>query len=179
MHHCGLRKIPYWASFCQLSTWIKRPRTINFCGAIWFIFETLVFAVLTIAHRFSPSRVFFVYRLLEALFNVAIILEGNTLTSIVSLRFATGFFLTGIYPLGMKIAADYFIIGDNWCFTTAHPNSKWAAQKAKRTNQVISILRSIQESKISFRSFGYFGHMWELYEFWAFVPIILTAFSIK
>jgi MFS family permease len=25
-----------------------------------------------------------------------------------SIRFLTGFFLAGIYPVGMKIAADYF-----------------------------------------------------------------------
>ncbi|SEB44652.1 Predicted arabinose efflux permease, MFS family [Tenacibaculum sp. MAR_2009_124] len=73
-----------------------------------FIFGTLIFAILTIADRFSPSKVFMTCALLGSLFNLSIIWEGNSLASILSLRFVTGFFLAGIYPVGMKIAADYF-----------------------------------------------------------------------
>lgn len=73
-----------------------------------FIFGTLIFAILTIADRFSPSKVFFCCALLGALFNLGIAWEGNNLTSILCLRFVTGFFLAGIYPVGMKIAADYY-----------------------------------------------------------------------
>lgn len=72
-----------------------------------FITGTLVFAILTIADRFSPSKVFFVSALLGAIFNFGVIWQGNTLTTLVLLRFLTGFFLAGIYPIGMKIAADY------------------------------------------------------------------------
>ncbi|MBX2827654.1 MAG: MFS transporter [Flavobacteriaceae bacterium] len=73
-----------------------------------FIFGTLIFAILTIADRFSPSKVFVTCALLGALFNIGVLWEGNSLTSIISLRFMTGFFLAGIYPVGMKIAADYY-----------------------------------------------------------------------
>jgi len=73
-----------------------------------FIFGTLIFAILTIADRFSPSKVFLTCAILGAIFNLSIAWEGNSLASILSLRFATGFFLAGIYPVGMKIAADYF-----------------------------------------------------------------------
>jgi len=73
-----------------------------------FITGTLVFAIFTIADRFSPSKVFFVSALLAALFNLGVIWEGNSLSSILTLRFFTGFFLAGIYPVGMKIATDYF-----------------------------------------------------------------------
>jgi len=73
-----------------------------------FIVGTLSFAILTIADRISPSKVFFVCAVIGALFNLGIIYEGNSLTSLLSLRFLTGFFLAGIYPIGMKIAADYF-----------------------------------------------------------------------
>lgn len=76
-----------------------------------FIAGTLVFAILTVADRFSPSKVFTVSAVLGALFNAAIIWEGNSFFSILSLRFLTGFFLAGIYPVGMKIAADYFTEG--------------------------------------------------------------------
>ena len=73
-----------------------------------FILGTLIFAILTIADRFSPSKVFFTSALLGCLFNIGIIWEENSLASILLLRFGTGFFLAGIYPVGMKIAADYF-----------------------------------------------------------------------
>ncbi|MEO0899740.1 MAG: MFS transporter [Bacteroidota bacterium] len=73
-----------------------------------FIIGTLVFAVLAIADRFSPSKVFMVCAILGALFNLGLIWEGNSLETILGFRFLTGFFLAGIYPVGMKIAADYF-----------------------------------------------------------------------
>jgi MFS family permease len=73
-----------------------------------FISGTLIFALLAIADRFSPSRVFFVSALIAALCNAALLAEANTAASILFLRFTTGFFLAGIYPVGMKIAADYF-----------------------------------------------------------------------
>ncbi|MEL6671603.1 MAG: MFS transporter [Bacteroidota bacterium] len=73
-----------------------------------FISGTLMFAVLSVADRFSPSKVFFGCALLGAAFNLGVIWEGNSLGSILVFRFFTGFFLAGIYPVGMKIAADYF-----------------------------------------------------------------------
>lgn len=73
-----------------------------------FIAGTLLFALLSIADRFSPSRVFFLSALAGALFNFATVYEGNTMLSLLATRFMTGFFLAGIYPVGMKIAADYF-----------------------------------------------------------------------
>ena len=73
-----------------------------------FISGTLVFALLTIADRFSPSKVFFVSALLGAFFNICMVGEYNGLLSLLTFRFLTGFFLAGIYPVGMKIAADYF-----------------------------------------------------------------------
>lgn len=73
-----------------------------------FIAGTLVFAILSIADRFSPSKVFFWCAVLGALVNLGIIWDENGLASILSFRFFTGFFLAGIYPVGMKIAADYY-----------------------------------------------------------------------
>ncbi|MEW2920205.1 MFS transporter [Muricauda sp. ANG21] len=73
-----------------------------------FIMGTLVFAILSIADRFSPSKVFLSCALLGALFNLGVIWEGNSLVTLLAFRFCTGFFLAGIYPVGMKIAADYF-----------------------------------------------------------------------
>lgn len=73
-----------------------------------FIIGTLVFALLSVADRFSPSKVFAISTLIAAVFNLVIIWDHHTLTSILLLRFLTGFFLAGIYPVGMKIAADYY-----------------------------------------------------------------------
>lgn len=73
-----------------------------------FILGTLTFSLLNIVDRFSPSKVFFYSALLGAFFNGLITLEGNNLLSILLLRFLVGFFLAGIYPVGVKIASDYF-----------------------------------------------------------------------
>ena len=75
---------------------------------IGFIVGTLVFAVLSIADRFSPSKVFFFSAFAAALSNLSATLEVNTFYTLLSGRFLTGFFLAGIYPIGMKIAADYY-----------------------------------------------------------------------
>ena len=73
-----------------------------------FITGTLVFAVLTIADRFSPSAVFFCCSIIGALFNVVIIIKDFPPATLLLFRFFTGFFLAGIYPIGMKIASDYY-----------------------------------------------------------------------
>jgi len=73
-----------------------------------FITGTLVFAVLSISDRFPASRVFFVCAIIAALFNLAICIEGISAPSLLAFRFLTGFFLAGIYPVGMKIAADHY-----------------------------------------------------------------------
>ena len=73
-----------------------------------FIVGTLVFAILTISDRYSPIKVFFFSGLFGALFNAGIIWENNQFYSLLVLRFLSGFFLAGIYPVGMKIAADHY-----------------------------------------------------------------------
>ncbi|MEO5564707.1 MAG: MFS transporter [Chitinophagaceae bacterium] len=76
-----------------------------------FISGTLVFAILTISDRFSPSVVFFISSILAGLFNLGISFHGVHSTEILMFRFFTGFFLAGIYPVGMKIASDYYQAG--------------------------------------------------------------------
>lgn len=73
-----------------------------------FISGTLVFALLMIADRFSPSRVFMLCALLAAACNLVLLSGELSKWMLLSARFGTGFFLAGIYPVGMKIAADYF-----------------------------------------------------------------------
>lgn len=73
-----------------------------------FIAGTLVFAFFSLADRFSPVKLFFISSLLGAITNSAVVwlvADGN---SLFFFRFLTGFFLAGIYPVGMKIAADWY-----------------------------------------------------------------------
>ncbi len=73
-----------------------------------FVLGTFSFAVLAIVDRFSPSVVFFISSIIAALFNISICINDIDAINILLFRFFTGFFLAGIYPVGMKIAADYF-----------------------------------------------------------------------
>lgn len=185
-----------------------------------FIVGTLVFAILSIADRFSPSKVFFWCAVLGALFNLGVIWEGNGLASILSFRFFTGFFLAGIYPVGMKIAADYFEkgLGKSLGYLvgalvvgTAFPHLlkemthalSWKTvlmatsflavlggalmvglvpdgpfRKPSQKIHFSAFLNVFQNKPFRSAAFGYFGHMWELYTFWAFVPIMLTTYTL-
>lgn len=73
-----------------------------------FIVGTLIMGMLSISDRFSPSKVFFFSAIIGSILNLGIILEFNSLISILAYRFGVGFCLAGIYPVGMKIASDYF-----------------------------------------------------------------------
>lgn len=186
-----------------------------------FIAGTLVFAVLTITDRFSPSKVFLVSALLGALFNGMILWEGNGPVSLLALRALTGFFLAGIYPVGMKIAADYFDkgLGTSLGFLvgalvlgTAFPHLLGAVGEKLPWRTVLLITSGLavfggmligffvpdgpyrlagasirpgaffkvfREADFRAAAFGYFGHMWELYAFWAYVPVLLTTYSVS
>ena len=73
-----------------------------------FIAGTLVFALFTLADRYRSSQVFFFSALIAAAANALIIFTAKDIWIVGALRFTTGFFLAGIYPVGMKIAADRF-----------------------------------------------------------------------
>jgi predicted MFS family arabinose efflux permease len=73
-----------------------------------FIAGTLLFAVLAISDRYSPRVIFLGCALLGAVFNAATYLAGGSLALLMAARFAVGFFLAGIYPVGMKIASGWY-----------------------------------------------------------------------
>ncbi len=124
-HHKFVLIIIVISQFCCTSLWfasnavltdlinnfdLKTNALENLTSAVQFgfILGTLLFALLSIADRFSPSKVFFFCACLGAIFNACLIFDENTLFSLLLLRFLTGLFLAGIYPVGMKIATDYF-----------------------------------------------------------------------
>ena len=75
---------------------------------IGFILGTLTFAFFAIADRFPPNKIFFICSALGALSNSMIFFFADGLLSLVLLRFMTGFFLAGIYPVGMQLAASWY-----------------------------------------------------------------------
>ncbi|MEM1337936.1 MAG: MFS transporter [Bacteroidota bacterium] len=184
-----------------------------------FITGTLLFAIFTLTDRFSPSKVFLASALLGAACNLGILWQGNSFSTILVFRFLTGFFLAGIYPVGMKIAADHFDqgLGKSLSFLvgalvlgTALPHLlkgvafalPWKGviaatsglallggllivlgvpdgpyRKASQQLQLTACFTIFREKGFRSAAFGYFGHMWELYTVWAFVPVMLTAYS--
>jgi MFS transporter, DHA1 family, inner membrane transport protein len=76
-----------------------------------FILGTLVFALLAIADRFSPRHVFLVCALAGAACTVCAWATVTHYDALLAWRFATGFFLAGIYPVGMKIASQWYTRG--------------------------------------------------------------------
>ena len=72
-----------------------------------FILGTLTFALSGLADRFAASRIFAVCAVLGALSNAAFALFASSLASGLPLRFAVGFALAGVYPLGMKLVVSW------------------------------------------------------------------------
>jgi MFS family permease len=72
-----------------------------------FITGTLVFAVVGLSDRLSPSLVYFLSSMAASLANLACLIHLGSLELALLSRFATGFFLAGVYPVGMKIASDW------------------------------------------------------------------------
>ena len=72
-----------------------------------FILGTFGYAFFQVADRFSPSKVFLWSAVAAALANLSVLFLPMQFEVLLGGRFLTGVFLGGIYPVGMKIAADY------------------------------------------------------------------------
>ena len=70
-----------------------------------FVAGTLTSAVLGLADRLDPRRLFLVSAITASAANAAILLFEPTSAAVLALRFATGACMAGIYPVAMKIAA--------------------------------------------------------------------------
>ncbi|MGA7983681.1 MAG: MFS transporter, partial [Burkholderiales bacterium] len=71
-----------------------------------FISGTLFFSLSGLADRFAASRIFAACALLGALANAGFALAHGVVDGSLY-RFATGFALAGIYPLGMKLVVTW------------------------------------------------------------------------
>jgi MFS family permease len=67
-------------------------------------------ALLNLPDRFPPTQVFLLSVLTGAFFN-ALIPVWETTAGLVLLRLGTGMSLAGMYPVGMKVAADWYLSG--------------------------------------------------------------------
>ncbi|HKK13173.1 MAG TPA: MFS transporter [Gammaproteobacteria bacterium] len=76
-----------------------------------FISGTLAFAVLGVADRFHPGRVFRLSALIAAAANLAVAAFPGNFVAVLAARFVVGVFLAGVYPVGMKIAAGWYAGG--------------------------------------------------------------------
>ena len=73
-----------------------------------FIAGALLFALLAVADRFPPRRVFLICALSGSVCTIAAAFTASSFAALVFWRALTGFLLAGIYPIGMKIAAQWF-----------------------------------------------------------------------
>ncbi len=72
-----------------------------------FILGTLLFAYLSLADRFSPVKVFLLCAIAGSAVNL-LLMFADGFQLVMAGRTLTGFFLAGIYPVGMKIASDWY-----------------------------------------------------------------------
>ncbi|MEO0481494.1 MAG: MFS transporter [Planctomycetota bacterium] len=111
------------AVLCASSTWfagaaagdeIARGLGHGASAAAWFttitqvgfVVGTLVFAVLNLADRFPPRRVFALSALLGAGTTLGFA-NASSLPLALGLRFLTGFAMAGVYPVGMRLVAAW------------------------------------------------------------------------
>lgn len=81
--------------------------TLTNAVQLGFILGTLSFAISGLADRFAASRIFAVCAVLGALCNAAFALLADGMSTAIPLRFAVGFCLAGVYPLGMKLVVSW------------------------------------------------------------------------
>ncbi len=79
-----------------------------------FITGTFLYAVLNLPDVFSPRRVFFVSSVLAGLFNAGFTVLSHSLAGALTFRFLTGVTLAGVYPVGMKLVAQWFRSSLGW-----------------------------------------------------------------
>ncbi|HET9181497.1 MAG TPA: MFS transporter [Candidatus Angelobacter sp.] len=91
-----------WHSGLELGSWLTISVQIGFAAG------AIIFALLNISDVFSPILVFVISALAAAAANAAFAWTVQQPLTAIILRGLTGFFLAGVYPVGMKIMAGWF-----------------------------------------------------------------------
>ena len=89
---------------------LENANIAHFISAVQFGFitGTFTFALSGIVDRFVATRIFFWCSILASFCNISILILNTDEIILLVSRFLTGFFLAGIYPVGMKIASDHY-----------------------------------------------------------------------
>lgn len=85
--------------------------TLTTAVQLGFVLGTLGYSWYSLADRYSPVRVFMFSALLAAFFNILLLVTFRWLPGLFMTRVAVGFFLAGVYPVGMKICSDWYEAG--------------------------------------------------------------------
>ncbi len=197
----------------QLLGWITSSVQLG------FIAGTLCFAFFAISDMFSPRKLFLTSSILGAISNGMLLVISGEMTLLLLVRFMTGFFLAGIYPIGMKIAAGWYnrklgkaigylvgalVLGTAfphllksfggmlpWRYVILGtsivalcggvlmylfvPDGPYLQKGTRFDPGAIGKIFRVRSFRLA--ALGYFGHMWELYALWAFIPVLIIAFS--
>ena len=103
-----------WLSGNAVSTQIEAELGMKLGGwltstvQMGFILGTLLNAIFAVPERVISSRLFLVSAVLGALANISIAVFPLNVQLVLISRLFIGLFLAGIYPIGMKIAADWY-----------------------------------------------------------------------
>ena len=82
--------------------------TLTNAVQLGFIVGTLLFALLAVADRWSTRRVFLCCTLAASGCTLMAMFSTGNFAALMGWRALTGFFLAGIYPVGMKLASQWF-----------------------------------------------------------------------
>jgi MFS family permease len=110
-----LMAMAVWFSASAIVSDLTRLLNLDENGKAWltmsvqigFVVGAFGSSLLTLADRIPPRRFFFISSLLAAASTALIPSVGNNYWLVMSLRFLTGLFLAGVYPIGMKIMASW------------------------------------------------------------------------
>jgi MFS family permease len=94
-----------WQLSAGTTAWLTLAVQLGFVGG------TLVSALANLPDVVSVRRLFFASALAGAITNLLFATIAHGAATGIALRFATGFFLAGVYPPGMKIIATWFRAG--------------------------------------------------------------------
>lgn len=104
-----------WFSATAIAPSLREEWGLSSTSSVWltgsvqigFAVGALLSSILNLADRFDPHRLIFVAAAGAAACTALLAAVSDGLSSAVPLRFATGFFLAGIYPVGMKLVASW------------------------------------------------------------------------
>lgn len=94
--------LPDMAREVQISS--ARQAWMSSGVSVGFVVGALFIALMGIADRFDPRRVFFVSATIAAIANLTLLIAPLGGNSAIALRIITGAMLAGVYPIGMKMA---------------------------------------------------------------------------